>query len=85
MYLFNSRDDALMDNKAVTQLGTAVCISQDNPVVSVRVQLLVRSLEDNVLEEPQVFKFPDDTAQTSTDRRMRQVFTNTVAIRSRLP
>ena len=85
MHLTYSRADAPDDYKTAAQLGSAVWSSEDNPVVSVRVQLLVRSLEDNVLEEPQVFTFPEGTAQTSTDRRMRQVFTNTVAIRSRLP
>lgn len=88
MHLTYSRADAPGDYKTAADLGSAAWSSQDNPVVSVRVQLLVRSLEDNVLEEPQAFVFPEDTAARTpdpTDRRMRQVFTNTVAIRSRLP
>lgn len=53
-------------------------------VLSVRVELLVESLDDNVLEEPQPYTFAG-TAETPTDRRMRQVFVNTIGIRSRLP
>lgn len=59
-----------------------------NEVSAVRVQLLVQSSEDNVLPEPQPYTFPGDTRVTDTakigDRRMRQVFTNTISIRSRL-
>lgn len=85
MHLTYSRADAPETYQTATQLGTTAWSSPSNPVVSVRVQLLVRSLEDNVLDEKQVFVFPEGTtAQTATDRRMRQVFTNTVAIRSRL-
>lgn len=57
-------------------------------VSAVRVQLLVQSSEDDVLPEPQPYTFPGDTQVTDTakigDRRMRQVFTSTVSIRSRL-
>lgn len=60
----------------------------DNPIVSVRIELLVRSIEDNILEESQSFVFPAGTAArlpNPVDRRMRQVFTNTVGVRSSLP
>lgn len=62
--------------------------SVDNPVVSVRIELLVRSIEDNVLDGPQSFVFPAGTPARlpdPADRRMRQVFTNTVGVRGRLP
>ena len=51
-------------------------------VVSVRVQLLVRGPEGNVLEEPQVLPAPFAGVDT-TDRRLRQVFTSTITIRNR--
>lgn len=88
MHLTYSRRAAPEDYQTAADLGSTAWSSVDNPVVSVRVQLLVRSLEDNVLEEPQTFVFPEGSAARTpdpVDRRMRQVFTNTVGIRSRLP
>lgn len=89
MHLTYSRRATPEDYQTVADLAAAAPWSSvDNPVVSVRVQLLVRSLEDNVLEEPQTFVFPEGSAARTpdpVDRRMRQVFTNTVGIRSRLP
>lgn len=56
-------------------------------VVSVHAELLVRSAETNLLPEPQSYKFPLTATGTTTaaDKAMRQVFTVTVGIRSRLP
>ena len=54
---------------------------------SVRVELLVRSLENNVQEDPQPYTFGDvlvDPAEADPDDRyLRQVFTTTIGIRSR--
>jgi type IV pilus assembly protein PilW len=56
-------------------------------VASVRVQLLVASIDDNVLQESQPYTFPSTAAAATTpaDRRLRQIFINTIGIRSRLP
>jgi len=54
-------------------------------VSAVRVQLLVQSTDDNVLEDPQPYTFNGVTNNAPGDRRLRQVFINTVGIRSRLP
>ena len=54
-------------------------------VSAVRVQLLVQSTDDNVLEDAQPYTFNGTTNNTPGDRRLRQVFINTVGIRSRLP
>ena len=54
-------------------------------VSSVRVQLLVQSTDDNVLEDAQPYTFNAVTNNAPGDRRLRQVFINTVGIRSRLP
>lgn len=68
-------------------IGAGAVADWDN-VSAVRVQLLVQSSEDDVLDEPQPYTFPGNTQVTATakigDRRMRQVFTNTISIRSRL-
>lgn len=54
-------------------------------VSAVRVQLLVQSTDDNVLEDAQPYTFNGTTNNAPGDRRLRQVFINTVGIRSRLP
>ncbi|WP_078084496.1 PilW family protein [Microbulbifer mangrovi] len=67
---------------------TATAINTANAwedVASVRVQLLVQSTEDNLLSEEQPYTFNGTTNSTPGDRRLRQVFINTIAIRSRLP
>ncbi len=54
-------------------------------VKSVHLELLVRTPEDSVLAEPQVYSFPLGSPKiTAADRAMRQVFVTTVAVRSRL-
>ncbi len=52
-------------------------------VVSVRIQLLVRSSDDNVTDEAQNYTF-NGVPVTAPDRRLRQVFTSTIAIRNRV-
>ena len=54
-------------------------------VVSVRVELLVASIEDNVVPDVQKYRFKgvDDVSPNPADRRLRQVFSTTIGIRSR--
>lgn len=58
-------------------------------VVAIRASLLVRSVEQNVVTEAQAIIFPPapNTAAVidTNDRRLRQVFTTTIALRNRLP
>jgi type IV pilus assembly protein PilW len=58
--------------------------SPTNPVVSVRMELLVRSADDNLVDESQIYTF-NGASVTAPDRRLRQVFRSTVGIRSILP
>ncbi len=51
-------------------------------VISVRVELLVVTAEDRVVAEPQKYKF-QNVDVTATDKKLRQVFTTTIGIRSR--
>lgn len=51
-------------------------------VVSVRIELLVVTAEDRVVVEPQKYKF-ENVDVTATDKKLRQVFTTTIGIRSR--
>ncbi len=52
-------------------------------VVSIRLMLLVRSIDDFVTDEPQIYTF-NGAQVTAPDRRIRQVFTTTIALRNKL-
>lgn len=52
-------------------------------VVSVRIEFLVASIEDRVLSDRQTYTFKG-TSVTATDYRLRQTFSTTIGIRSRL-
>lgn len=54
-----------------------------NSIVSVQLELLVTSLEDNVVDEKQVYTF-NGTDVTATDKRFNQVFSTTIAVRNLL-
>ncbi len=62
--------------------ASVVTLNMDD-VLSVRVSLLMRSSEDNVTEDPQVYTFNGATV-TAGDNRIRQVFTTTISLRNRL-
>ena len=52
-------------------------------VVAIRIMLLLRSLDDFVTEDPQTYAF-NGAQVTPNDRRIRQVFTTTIALRNRI-
>ncbi|WP_275097938.1 PilW family protein [Sedimenticola hydrogenitrophicus] len=56
-------------------------------VVSVRVSLLLRSIENNVTDGPRQITFDGEVINSGAgaDRRLRQVFTTIVSLRNRLP
>lgn len=58
-----------------------------NQIQSVRVSLVLRSADDNLLVQPQSYHFDADGDGTSelitpTDKRLRRVFTTTIAVRN---
>jgi len=65
----------------------AAAIANWTNVCSVRIHLLLVSLEDRIVTDPQTVFFPADTATTitPTDRCLRQAFSTTVVIRNRMP
>lgn len=72
-------------DKVPDSYATATTIGTNwSQVVSVRVQLLVRSTEDAVVDAPQAYSF-NGASVTPTDRRLRQVFVSTTGLRSRIP
>jgi type IV pilus assembly protein PilW len=53
-------------------------------VVSIRISLLAATLDDNLTTQPQPYTY-NGTTTTPTDRKIRRVFTSTIALRNRLP
>ncbi|WP_168735177.1 PilW family protein [Pseudothauera rhizosphaerae] len=70
------------DGNFVDASASSVAGNWEN-VVAVRVELLVRSAETNVVPEVQSVTFGGAPVNTD-DRRLRQVFTSTIALRNRL-
>jgi len=62
---------------------TADFVSDWRRVVSVRISLLLRTVEDNLASTPQTYTFEGLTT-TATDRRLRYGFTLTIGLRNRL-
>lgn len=62
-------------------------VSNWNSVCSIRVHLLMASLTDNVVKQPQTIYFPADTntALTFNDHCLRQTFAFTIQLRNRVP
>jgi type IV pilus assembly protein PilW len=65
------------------QYVTANNVPNFNAVVSVRLMLLMRSVDDFVTDSPQTYTF-NGTQTTAGDRRIRQIFSTTVALRNRM-
>ena len=63
--------------------SAASAVTDWNRINSVRLELLVASIEDRVLSEHQTYTFNNGSV-TATDYRLRQVFTSTIAIRNQL-
>lgn len=57
-----------------------------NRVLAVRLELLLESVEDNVITDAHGYSFNGDTveAEDVPDRKLRDVFTTTIALRNRL-
>jgi type IV pilus assembly protein PilW len=82
-YGVDSNEDYVPDN--YLSAGQIINAADWEKVVSLRVELLVASIDDGVLPEMQTYSFDgaDDVAPDPADRRLRQVFSTTVGIRSR--
>ncbi|WP_240906019.1 PilW family protein [Thiorhodococcus mannitoliphagus] len=65
----------------------ASAVSNWNDVLAVKLNLLLGSNENNLVEQPMSLPFilNDGTAFTATDRRIYQTFNTTVGLRNRLP
>lgn len=79
LYGLDSNGDGETD-----QFVRANDVADWNRVASVRISLLLQSIEDNLTTAPQSYTFNGATV-TPADRRLRRVFTTTIGLRNRLP
>lgn len=77
----------LTANEVTTGAAVSGSVSERwSKVMSVRISLLMRTVEDNVLPQPQTYRFnldPADDPITATDRRLRKIFTHVIKMRNR--
>lgn len=78
-------EDTTSDRNIDRYVAANVVTNWDN-VFAVRISLLMRSVENNVVNEPQAVAFNGATVNSGgdADRRLRKVFTATIAVRNRL-
>lgn len=72
------------DDGRVESYVTANAVTDWAEVASINLNLLLVSVEGNVITEDQTLEIAG-TEETFTDRRLRQVFSTTVGVRNRLP
>ena len=71
-------------DKAANRYVSANAVGTWNNVVSVKVQLLLATVRDNMTTAPQAYTFNSVTT-TPTDRRLRSVLSSVVTVRNRVP
>lgn len=74
----------VQNGNGTLQYSPASSIADWNRVVSVRIALLLRSVEDNVRKDPdaELYDLNGTWIDPADDRRLRQVFTATIALRN---
>jgi type IV pilus assembly protein PilW len=82
--LYGADTDATPDGTANYYVPAGTAGLNMNQVVSIRVSVLVRSMNDGLAAQPVAYTYNGATV-TPTDRRIRRVFTSTIALRNRLP
>ena len=70
-------------DKSPNYFVTAPNVTDWEKVVAARITLLLRSSDNNITQSNQTYTY-NGTTTTATDRRLRRVFTTTIAIRNRL-
>ncbi len=71
-------------DKAANRYVTANAVGTWGNVVSVKAQLLLATVRDNVTTSPQAYTF-NSTTTTPTDRRLRTVLSSVITVRNRAP
>ena len=83
----DANNDGIIDGPPTNYVNTAGVAANWNLVCSVRIHLLLVSLENNIVTQPQTVFFPPDTNTqlAVNDRCLRQAFSTTIVIRNRIP
>ncbi len=84
MQILYGEDTKDKDNTANYFVPRDQVINMDK-VVSIRIDLLVASIDANLATAPVPYQFNGQASITPSDNRIRRVFSSTVAIRNRLP
>lgn len=86
MQVVYGEDTSAPSDGNVDQYVSADAVTNWNNVFAVRVSLLMRSVVNNVVNQPQAISFNGATVNSGAgaDRRLRKVFTATIAVRNRL-
>jgi len=82
--LYGADTDVTPDGTANYYVPAGTVGLNMNQVVSIRVSVVVRSMNDGLAAQPLDYIYNGATV-TPTDRRIRRVFTSTIALRNRLP
>lgn len=70
--------------RAANRYGTAESVATWTNVVSVRAQILLATVRDNVASSPQPYTFAGSST-TPTDRRIRTALSSVITMRNRVP
>lgn len=70
-------------NRSADVYRTAGQVTSWEAVVSVRINLLMQSIEDGITTTPQTYTF-NGVITTPTDRRLRQAFSTVISLRNRI-
>jgi type IV pilus assembly protein PilW len=71
-------------DKAANRYVSADAVGTWNNIVSVKTQLLLATVRDNMTTAPQTYTF-DGVTTTPTDRRLRSVLSSVITVRNRVP
>jgi type IV pilus assembly protein PilW len=71
-------------NGTANRYVRANAVSDMNDVVSIRIQLVIRSMQNNVADVATPYFFNGQTI-IPTDKRLRRVYTSTIVLRNRVP
>jgi len=82
LVLFFGED--LDGDRAANRYVTADAVGTWNNVVSVRAQLLLATVRDNMATSPQPYTF-NGTTTTPTDKRVRTALSSVITVRNRVP
>jgi len=82
--LYGADTDTTPDGTANYYVPAGTAGLNMSQVVSIRISVLVRSMNDGLAAQPLDYIYNGATV-TPTDRRIRRVFTSTIALRNRLP